>query len=475
MAGGGGGSPTPEARSQGAGGGPALEDEVKEGDECGEEEAAGWYKVDGLSREATELFRRWKESRCPVSSSLVQFLREFWTFVTKGCECGCTDSGGGGERWQEDVALHQWCLAVFTTTRADGSMFTLPWDILKYSAAAELPVAMPPWLLERVRIHEEREKNEVKKVNKVNADVKEVKHDVKEVKTGVKEVKHDVEEVKQNMKEVEHDLKKDVNDNMEHDMKIEVKSDKKVEVDYDMNDNKEEEKGNMKKEGTSGKRRKRGGRSSKLRRLLSHQLLLMEKWGLPPSRLLCNVRSEARTLRQGGRREQAESASPLLRSKARRRESTAEEEVKVEIKEGVAEAEGVKVEEGGGVTEAGGAVGGSGESVGFSTHIGPSSTPAGSTPLHSQVSAPITGSPPAPFPHLPSNSHLTVPLPHTPPFKPPPTPAPTPTPHYSYTTMPPTPIIPAYFPHTPTRAPFLPPPTPLDSLFPLPHTPYSQG
>merc|ERR1712008_68768 len=103
-------------------------------------------------------------------------------------------------------ALHQWCLAVFTTIRADGSMFTLPWDILKYSAAAELPVAMPPWLLERVRIHEEREKNEVKKVNKVNADVKEVKYDVKEVKIGVKEVKHDVEEVKQNMKEVKHDL-----------------------------------------------------------------------------------------------------------------------------------------------------------------------------------------------------------------------------------------------------------------------------
>ena len=107
MAGGEGESPAPEARSQGAamGGGPALEDEgnrvsdeVKEGDECGEEEAAGWYKVDGLRREATELFRRWKESGSPVSSSLEQFLSEFWTFVTKGCECGCTDSGGG---WRE--------------------------------------------------------------------------------------------------------------------------------------------------------------------------------------------------------------------------------------------------------------------------------------------------------------------------------------------------------------------------------------
>ena len=78
MAGGGGGSPAPEARSQGAG------DEVREGDEYGEEEAAGWYKVDGLRREATEFFRRWKESGSPVSSSLEQFLSEFWTFVTKG-------------------------------------------------------------------------------------------------------------------------------------------------------------------------------------------------------------------------------------------------------------------------------------------------------------------------------------------------------------------------------------------------------
>ena len=56
---------------------------------------------------------------------------------------------------------------------------------------------MPPWVLERVRIHEEREKN---KVNKVNADKKEVKHDMKEVKHDVKDVKHDVKEVKTDVK-----------------------------------------------------------------------------------------------------------------------------------------------------------------------------------------------------------------------------------------------------------------------------------
>ena len=65
MAGGGGGAPAPEARSQGAG------DEVREGDEYGEEEAAGWYKVDGLRREATELFRRWKVSGSPVQGCQV--------------------------------------------------------------------------------------------------------------------------------------------------------------------------------------------------------------------------------------------------------------------------------------------------------------------------------------------------------------------------------------------------------------------
>ena len=60
------------------------------------------------------------------------------------------------------------------------------------------------------------------------------------------------------------------------------------------------------------RRRRRGGRGSRMRRLLVHQLLLTEKRGLPLSRLLCLRRTEAKSQVQG-RREQEESASPMLR------------------------------------------------------------------------------------------------------------------------------------------------------------------
>ena len=69
------------------------------------------------------------------------------------------------------------------------------------------------------------------------------------------------------------------------------------------------------------RRNKRGGKGSRLRRLLIHQLLLTERRGLPLSRLL---RTEAKSQKQG-RREQEVSASPLLR---RRRPELAGEEGK---------------------------------------------------------------------------------------------------------------------------------------------------
>ena len=57
------------------------------------------------------------------------------------------------------------------------------------------------------------------------------------------------------------------------------------------------------------RRKKKGGKGSRLRRLLIYQLLLTERRRLPLSRLL---RTEAKSQRQG-RREQEVSASPLLR------------------------------------------------------------------------------------------------------------------------------------------------------------------
>ena len=67
------------------------------------------------------------------------------------------------------------------------------------------------------------------------------------------------------------------------------------------------------------RRKKKGGKGSRLRRMLIYQLLLTERRGLPLSRLL---RTEAKSHKQG-RREQEVSASPLLRR--RRPESAGEE------------------------------------------------------------------------------------------------------------------------------------------------------
>ena len=77
------------------------------------------------------------------------------------------------------------------------------------------------------------------------------------------------------------------------------------------------------------RRKRRGGRGTTLRRLLVHQLLLTEKRGLPLSRLLCLRRTEAKSQVQG-RREQEESASPILK---RRRTEVIKEETKIEMKE----------------------------------------------------------------------------------------------------------------------------------------------
>ena len=65
------------------------------------------------------------------------------------------------------------------------------------------------------------------------------------------------------------------------------------------------------------RRRRRGGRGSKMRRLLEFQLLLTKKKGLPLSRLLTKMKE---TVPRDSRREeqmrlQEESASPLLKSK----------------------------------------------------------------------------------------------------------------------------------------------------------------
>ena len=86
------------------------------------------------------------------------------------------------------------------------------------------------------------------------------------------------------------------------------------------------------------RRKRKGGRGSRMRRLLVHQLLLTEKRGLPLSRLLCLRRTEDKSQVQG-RREQEESASPILR---RRRSELAGGDRKVVMKEGGGGDEGYK-------------------------------------------------------------------------------------------------------------------------------------
>ena len=77
-------------------------------------------------------------------------------------------------------------------------------------------------------------------------------------------------------------------------------------------------------------KRKRGGGGSRLRRLLAHQLMLSERWGLPLSRLfLANKeKTEAKSLKVAAKKVKVESVSsrPL-------KQEVEEEEVKVTVKE----------------------------------------------------------------------------------------------------------------------------------------------
>ena len=198
------------------------------------------------------------------------------------------------------------------------------------------------------------------------------------------------------------------------------------------------------------KRKRRGGKGSRLRRLLIHQLLLTERRGLPLSRLL---RTEAKSQRQG-RREQEESASPILR---RRRPELSGEEGKG--KNG--EREGVKdlreeVEERREEVRccSRGALTGD---INLST---PRSTKTEATTPSPQVFPQIPGTPP--FPHLtppPTPSTLPVSPPYTLPFTTPYTLPLTPafTPPYS---QPHTPLFTPMYTSLPvyTTPPYTPPP-----------------
>ena len=76
-------------------------------------------------------------------------------------------------------------------------------------------------------------------------------------------------------------------------------------------------------------KRKRGGGGSRLRRLLAHQLMLSERWGLPLSRLLlAKEKTEAKSLKVANKKVKVESVSsrPLKRE-------VEEEEVKVKVEE----------------------------------------------------------------------------------------------------------------------------------------------
>ena len=80
-------------------------------------------------------------------------------------------------------------------------------------------------------------------------------------------------------------------------------------------------------------KRKRGGGGSRLRRLLAHQLMLSERWGLPLSRLLLanKEKTEAKSLKVVAKKVKVESVSsrPLKQVK----QEVEEEEVKVTVKE----------------------------------------------------------------------------------------------------------------------------------------------
>ena len=76
-------------------------------------------------------------------------------------------------------------------------------------------------------------------------------------------------------------------------------------------------------------KRKRGGGGSRLRRLLAHQLMLSERWGLPLSRLLlAKEKTEAKSLKVANKKVKVETVSsrPL-------KQQVEEEEVKVKVEE----------------------------------------------------------------------------------------------------------------------------------------------
>ena len=154
----------------------------------------------------------------------------------------------------------------------------------------------------------------------------------------------------------------------------------------------------------ANRKKRKGGRGSRLRRLLVHQLLLTEKRGLPLSRLLCLRRTEAKS-QVRGRREQEESASPMLR---RRRPKVAGKEREEEVREGVED----KREDADEIREkvescSKGAL--TGDSIFFT----PRSIQTEVTKPSSLVYPQIPGTPP--FPHL---TPLHTPI-YTPPYTPP--------------------------------------------------------
>ena len=144
------------------------------------------------------------------------------------------------------------------------------------------------------------------------------------------------------------------------------------------------------------RRRRSGGKGSRMRRLLSFQLMLTEKKGLPLSRLLTFKETDARySKREELMREQEESASPMLKRRSVKVVEAEEKGAKVNSVD-------MKKEEGR-------------PSLGVSTGDSPIFTPRS---FHSDVAFP-TLNPFPQMPAMPSFYHLSPPsylwLP-TPPF-----------------------------------------------------------
>ena len=139
---------------------------------------------------------------------------------------------------------------------------------------------------------------------------------------------------------------------------------------------------------TPGRRRRRGGRGSRMRRLLAFQLMLTEKKGMPLSRLLTLKKSDAKNFkRKELRRLQEESASPMLK-----KVESQETEVKVNL-------EDMKKEEG---------CFSKGASAGGSSIFTPRSSPSDvATPTFD--SSPLPTMPPSPpsFVWLPTPPYTT--------------------------------------------------------------------